>query len=85
MSGRVEWKVPMRPVRLDPETAELLDRCLANAEHAAAAFGGAGDEETRKRFASALIEATSLGERDETRLTEFALSVLPAYRERTRR
>lgn len=72
-----------RYVRLDPETVRLLDRCIAQAQDAAARLNRDGvDEVMRMRLASALMEAISLGESDEGRLVAFALQVLPAYRER---
>ncbi|TCK28126.1 hypothetical protein EV667_2122 [Ancylobacter aquaticus] len=75
-----------RYVRLDPETVRLLDRCIAQAQEAAARLNRDGvDEAMRTRLASALMEAISLGERDEGRLVAFALQVLPAYRERLAR
>lgn len=79
------WGMSMSPryVRLDPETVRLLDRCIAQAEGAATRLNRDGvDEVMRMRLASALMEAISLGERDEERLVAFALQVLPAYRER---
>lgn len=81
----VAWGMSMssRYLRLDPETVRLLDRCIAQAQHAAAQLHRDGvDEVMRMRLASALMEAISLGERDEERLVAFALQVVPAYRER---
>lgn len=74
---------PRHYVRLDPETVGLLDRCIAQAQAAAARLNPDGvDEVMRLRLASALMEAVSLGERDERQLIGFARHVLPAYRER---
>lgn len=74
--------MPPRFVRLDPDTVELLDRCIARAQEIAAEIDPrATDEAMRTRLASALIEASSHGERDEEKLVDFALQILPAYRE----
>lgn len=71
-----------RFIRFDPETIRLLDRCMEKAGKVAAAIDLKEDQkDTQARLASALIEATRLGETDEDRLVEFALRVLPAYRE----
>lgn len=81
----VAWGMSMssRYLRLDPETVRLLDSCIAKAQHAAAQLHREGvDEVMRVRLASALMEAISLGERDEERLVAFALQVVPAYREK---
>lgn len=81
----VAWGMSMssRYLRLDPETVRLLDSCIAQAQHAAAQLHREGvDEVMRVRLASALMEAISLGERDEERLVAFALQVVPAYREK---
>ncbi|MFT0860173.1 hypothetical protein [Ancylobacter sp. G4_0304] len=74
--------MPSPFVRLDPETVRLLDACMTRTEKVAAPLtSGSNAQDTRTRLASALIEAIRLGERDEDRLVEFALRVLPAYRE----
>lgn len=81
----VAWGMNMssRYLRLDPETVRLLDSCIAQAQHAAAQLHREGvDDVMRMRLASALMEAISLGERDEQRLVAFALQVVPAYREK---
>ncbi|WP_428028792.1 hypothetical protein [Ancylobacter sp.] len=71
-----------RFVRLDPETVRLLDLCISRAQEVAARLEpDSTDFQTRTRLASALLEAIRLGERDEQKLVEFALQVLPAYRE----
>lgn len=78
--------MPSRFVRFDPETVKLLDRCMTRAQEVAVSFDGAAQtEDFRHRLAAALVEATGHGEKDEERLVAFALSVLPAYRERLAR
>lgn len=73
--------MPSRFIRFDPETVELLSRCMSRAERQADSFSPEDDPSGRRtRFAAALIEAASQGETDETRLVDFALRVLPAYR-----
>ncbi|WAC27040.1 MULTISPECIES: hypothetical protein [unclassified Ancylobacter] len=70
-----------RFVRFDPETVALLSRCMTRAESEAGTFGPQDDSQDRRtRLAAALIEAASQGEKDEERLVDFALRVLPAYR-----
>lgn len=71
--------MPSRFVRFDPETVEILDKCLARAVAVATELDPAGGE-NEGRLAAALIEAMTLGETDEGALVDFALQVLPAYR-----
>lgn len=78
--------MPSRFVRFDPETVKLLDRCMTKAQEEAVSLDStANAPDIQQRLAFALVEATGLGERDEERLVAFALSVLPAYRERLAR
>ncbi|GAB4066695.1 hypothetical protein KHC28_16635 [Ancylobacter sonchi] len=75
--------MPSRSVRFDPATIKLLDRCMTKAQQIAQAMEtGPVSPDIRHRLASALIEAFGRGEKDEANLVEFALRVLPAYRER---
>ncbi|MCB4771926.1 hypothetical protein LGR54_25280 [Ancylobacter sp. Lp-2] len=75
--------MPSPFLRFDPDTVQLLDRCMTQAQQVAAAMeAGPIGPDMRNRLASALIEALRHGEQDETNLVEFALRVLPAYRER---
>ncbi|GLK85796.1 hypothetical protein [Ancylobacter defluvii] len=75
--------MPSHFIRFDPDTIQLLDRCMTKAQEIAATLETESDSpDTRTRLASALIEAVGLGEKDEEHLVEFALRVLPAYRER---
>ncbi|MBS7543943.1 hypothetical protein [Ancylobacter oerskovii] len=68
---------------LDPAIARMLDICLHRAQQTAAMPEDSADRaDIRARLALALIEATGRGARDEGELVEFALRVLPAYRER---
>ena len=74
--------MPSRFVRFDPETVQLLDACVGRAREIAAQIDPQGaDDVTVTRLASALVEAASHGERDADKLVDFALQVLPAYRE----
>jgi hypothetical protein len=78
--------MPSRFVRFDPETVKLLDKCMTRAQEVAVSLDSKTNlSDMRHRLAAALVEATGLGERDEERLVAFALSVLPAYRERLAR
>ncbi|MFK8253263.1 hypothetical protein [Ancylobacter terrae] len=72
--------MPSRFVRFDPDTVQILDKCLARALEIALELDPEG-RENESRFAAALIEAMTLGETDEAALVDFALQVLPAYRE----
>lgn len=70
-------------MQFEPETIAILDRCLAAAMRDAQVLEPNGDtDDHRRRIASALIEAVRDGEQEEKQLLEFALRVLPAYRER---
>ena len=72
-----------RFVNLDPDTIAMLDRCMTKAQQVAAELETEENStDMRARLASALIEAAGHGEKDEAQLLEFALRVLPNYRER---
>ncbi|MBS9478084.1 hypothetical protein [Ancylobacter radicis] len=71
----------LRFLRFDPETVALLSRCMTRAEQQAGIPAAHEDAQDRRtRLAAALIEAAGRGERDEDRLVDFALRVVPSYR-----
>lgn len=67
----------------DPESIAFLDECLEKACQAAGeAAAGDGMADLRHKLASAILEGFDAGMRDRSSLVDFALRVLPNYRDK---